>query len=76
MVFRVRSYGLQLSAPATAYVERMLAVPAMREWFDAAVAETQRGGGARGGGARGGHDHRGSVGDSSRRMTRASSPSA
>ncbi len=42
VVFRVRSYGLRLSAPATAYVERMLAVPAMREWFDAAVAETQR----------------------------------
>ena len=42
VVFRVQGYGLALSTPAMAYVARMRALPAMREWYDAALAETQR----------------------------------
>ena len=42
VVFRVRGYGLELGAPAAGYVARMLEFPAMREWYAAALAETQR----------------------------------
>jgi glutathione S-transferase len=42
VVFRVQTYGLPLSKTASAYAERMLAEPAMREWYDAAIAEPYR----------------------------------
>jgi len=42
VAFRVRGYGLALSGPAMAYAGRLLALPAMREWHAAALAETQR----------------------------------
>jgi glutathione S-transferase len=42
VAFRAQSCGLALSAPAAAYVQRLLDLPAMREWYDAALLETQR----------------------------------
>ncbi|HWU49444.1 MAG TPA: glutathione S-transferase family protein [Asticcacaulis sp.] len=44
VVFRIQTYGVgfDLSTEARAYVERMLAEPAMQAWAAAAVAETQR----------------------------------
>lgn len=42
VAFRVRSFGLQLSDPASAWVDRMLGHPAMLEWEAAALAEHWR----------------------------------
>ncbi|MBN1236921.1 MAG: glutathione S-transferase family protein [Gammaproteobacteria bacterium] len=42
VVFRVQTYDLPLSDSACAYADLMLAHPAMREWYDAALAETAR----------------------------------
>jgi glutathione S-transferase len=42
VVFRVQTYGLKLDAGATAYADRMLALPAMRSWYEAAIAEDFR----------------------------------
>ena len=42
VAFRVRGYGLSLSAPAADYAARLLALPAMQEWHTAALAETWR----------------------------------
>jgi glutathione S-transferase len=42
VAFRVQTYGLPLDASSEAYVERLLALPAMREWYEAALAETWR----------------------------------
>ncbi len=42
VAYRVRTYSLQLSAPALAYSQRLLALPAMREWEEAALRETWR----------------------------------
>ncbi len=42
VAFRVQTYGLALSAPSQAYVARLLAVPAMAEWYAAALAEPWR----------------------------------
>jgi glutathione S-transferase len=39
VAFRIQSYGLQLSEPAMAYCAHLLALPAMREWELAALAE-------------------------------------
>lgn len=39
VAFRVQSYGLALSANARLYCERLLALPAMREWEQAALEE-------------------------------------
>jgi glutathione S-transferase len=39
---RVRTYGLPLSPPAQQYAERLLGLPAMREWEAAALAEPWR----------------------------------
>lgn len=39
---RVQTYGLALQPDAAAYVQRLLAVPAVQEWVDAGVAETWR----------------------------------
>lgn len=38
---RFRTYGVQLSDTCQAYVDHMLALPALREWYAAAVAEPQ-----------------------------------
>lgn len=40
IVWRLFSYNVQLTSPAQAYLETMLAHPAMREWETAALAET------------------------------------
>ena len=42
VAFRVRTHGLALSDGAAAYARRLLALPAMREWYDAALAEPWR----------------------------------
>lgn len=42
VVFRVQTYGLKLNAAADAYASRMLALPSMRSWYDAALKETFR----------------------------------
>jgi len=42
VVFRMRTYGLPLSPMAAAYVERLLAHPALQEWEAAALAEPWR----------------------------------
>ena len=39
VVFRFRSYGVSLSGAAGAYARALLALPAMREWDEAAVRE-------------------------------------
>ena len=42
VAFRIQSYGLQLSAPAMAYVQLLLQLPAMQHWYEAALDETWR----------------------------------
>ncbi len=42
VAFRVRSYGLNLSPAAARYAERLLALPAMQEWYAAGLGETFR----------------------------------
>lgn len=42
MAFRVQTYGLELSGTALGYVERLLELPAMHEWYAAALKETFR----------------------------------
>jgi len=42
VAFRIRTYGLQLSPAATAYYERLLALPSMQSWETAALAEAFR----------------------------------
>jgi glutathione S-transferase len=42
VVFRIQTYGLRPGPAAAAYVETMLAHEPMREWYDAALAETVR----------------------------------
>ncbi len=42
VAFRVQTYGLKLDAESSAYVERLLALPAMREWYEAALKEPWR----------------------------------
>ncbi len=43
VAFRIQTYGLDLPDPAAAaYVARLLDVPGMRAWYDAALAETFR----------------------------------
>ena len=42
IAFRVQSYSLALSAPASAYVARLLALAPMQAWYTAALAETWR----------------------------------
>jgi glutathione S-transferase len=38
---RFRTYGVALSEPARRYADTLLALPAMREWYAAAHAETE-----------------------------------
>lgn len=42
VVFRVQTFDLPLSATARAYVRFMLEQPALRDWYEAALAETWR----------------------------------
>ncbi len=42
VAFRVRTYGIDVGLQGLAWVERILAHPAMCEWEDAALAETWR----------------------------------
>jgi glutathione S-transferase len=42
VAYRVRTYGLALAAAAADYAERLLRLPAMREWEAAALAEPWR----------------------------------
>lgn len=42
VAFRVRTYGLNVGPEAQAWVDRMLALPAMREWERQGLAETWR----------------------------------
>ena len=42
VAFRVRTYGLDVGAAGAAWVDAMLAHPAMREWERQALAETWR----------------------------------
>jgi glutathione S-transferase len=42
VVFRVQTYGLKMNPSADAYAQRILALPAMDEWYAAAIAETFR----------------------------------
>ncbi|WP_267226104.1 glutathione S-transferase family protein [Dyella silvae] len=42
VVFRIQTYNLSMSAAASHYVERMLALPSMRKWYVAALAERWR----------------------------------
>ena len=42
VVYRVRTYGLEVGSAGGAWVQRMLAHPAMRNWEAAALAETWR----------------------------------
>jgi glutathione S-transferase len=42
VAYRVQTYGLELSSRPAAYVQRLLQLPAMREWYAAALAENFR----------------------------------
>ena len=42
VAFRVQSYGLALAPAADAYAKRLLALPAMRRWYEAALREPYR----------------------------------
>lgn len=42
VAFRVRTYGLDVGPEGLAWVDRMLSLPAMKEWEAAALAETWR----------------------------------
>jgi glutathione S-transferase len=42
VAYRVRTYGIQLAAESAAYAQRLLEMPAMRDWETAALAETWR----------------------------------
>lgn len=42
VAFRIQGYGLQLGAAAMAYAQCLLDLPAMREWYEAALVEPWR----------------------------------
>lgn len=42
VVFRIQSYRLSVDAAAQAYVQRMLALPSMQRWYEAALKESWR----------------------------------
>ena len=42
VAFRIQTYGLKLGDTATAYAQRLRDLPAMRDWYAAALAETWR----------------------------------
>lgn len=42
VAFRIQTYGLELGNPAANYAERLLQLPAMNEWYEAALDEPWR----------------------------------
>ena len=42
VALRLQTYGLTLSPPAAAYAERLLALPALKQWYDAGLEEIWR----------------------------------
>ena len=42
VAYRVQTYGLTLDDESSAYVKRLLALPAMRDWYEAGLAEKTR----------------------------------
>lgn len=42
VAFRIQTYGLELGEKSMAYSQRLLALPAMKEWYQAGLAETIR----------------------------------
>ncbi len=42
VAYRVRTYGIDITGKAAQYVQRLLDLPAMREWEQASLAETWR----------------------------------
>jgi glutathione S-transferase len=42
VAFRIQTYGLKLGAEPDSYAARLLKLPAMRDWYGAALAETWR----------------------------------
>lgn len=42
VAFRMQTYGLKFSANSTAYLQRLLELPAMQQWYAAGLAETWR----------------------------------
>ena len=42
VAFRAQSYGLSFSATSNAYLQRLLALPAMQQWYAAGIAEPWR----------------------------------
>jgi glutathione S-transferase len=42
VAFRIQSYQLDIDAATQSYVQRVLALPSMRRWYDAALKETWR----------------------------------
>jgi glutathione S-transferase len=42
VAFRIQTYGLTLSGNSMDYAQRLLALPAMREWYEAGIRETWR----------------------------------
>ncbi|MGS2742921.1 hypothetical protein ACU6TU_04885 [Halomonas sp. LS-001] len=42
VAFRIQTFNLPLSEVSQAYVQRLLALPAMQEWYQAALTETWR----------------------------------
>ena len=42
VAFRVQTYGLQLPAPAMKYVERLLELDGMKQWYEAGLKEVWR----------------------------------
>lgn len=42
VAFRIQTYGLELSGNSMEYAHRLLALPAMQEWYAAGIAETWR----------------------------------
>ena len=42
VAYRVQTYGLKVDANSAAYLQRLLKLPAMQEWYKAGLAETTR----------------------------------
>jgi glutathione S-transferase len=42
VAYRVQTYGLKVDAKSLEYLRRLLALPAMQEWYKAGLAETTR----------------------------------
>ena len=42
VAYRVLGYDLQLPPEAAAYAKRLLELPSMKRWYEAALAETAR----------------------------------